>query len=262
MAADSDDTRHGRMIQEQFARQAATFQEFALLPGEPRDIVLRLCPISAADVVLDVACGPGVTTCDLASIAGHVTGVDAVSAMIEQGRGLQQRLGLTNVSWQTTSVPPLPFDDGAFSLVFTRYSLHHFLDPLSVLAEMIRTCHPGGRVVVIDLFMQSEEQRAAYDTMERLRDPSHVRALLLEELQRGLQHVGLTDCKTVFYRLPMTLSRLMSGSFPNPGDAARVQEIMAGDLNENRMGLNLRLVDGEIHFDYPIAALVGHKPSN
>ena len=99
--------------------------------------------------------------------------------MIEQAQALQQAQGLTNLTWRIGNVLPLPFPDASFSLVFTRYSFHHLLDPEAVLAEMVRVCSPGGRVAVVDVFTSSPEQAEAFNRMERLRDPSHVRALSL-----------------------------------------------------------------------------------
>ena len=43
---------------------------------------------------------------------------------------------------------PLPFADGAFTVVTARYAFHHFPDPAAVLAEMTRVCAPGGTVMV------------------------------------------------------------------------------------------------------------------
>jgi len=121
--------------------------------------------------------------------------------MIEQARTRQQSKGLTNVAWQVGDVLPLPFAAGSFSVVFTRYSFHHFLDPKAVLAEMVRVCEPGGNVAVVDVFTTTPEQAAAYDQVEKLRDPSHTRALLLDELTGLFRDAGLSDIKTEFYKL-------------------------------------------------------------
>src|SRR5437667_7119201 len=107
--------------------------------------------------------------------------------MIEQARARQRSKGLTNLTWLVGDAVPLPFPDAAFSLVFTRYSFHHFLEPKAVLAEMLRVCSSGGRVVVVDVFTTGPEQAEAFNRMEKMRDPSHVRALALEELA-GLFH--------------------------------------------------------------------------
>jgi SAM-dependent methyltransferase len=253
---------HKRIVVDQFTRQADPFREFAAMPGQPREMVRAATEIEPDDSVLDVACGPGVTTCDLAEVARQATGIDVTPAMIEQARELQRSKGLTNVSWQVGAVPPLPFDDELFSLVFTRYSFHHFLDPLAVLQEMARVCRAGGRVVVVDVFMTSTGQAAAYNQMEKLRDPSHVRALLLDELEDLFLRAGLGRPNTIFYKQPMSLEPLMKGSFPKPGDAERVRQILVDDVDKNELGLGVHRIDGEIHFAYPIAVLVGRKSNS
>lgn len=198
-----------RVVVDQFTQQATAFREFAEMPGQPREMVLAATNITPDDAVLDVACGPGVTTCDLAEVALHATGIDLTPAMIEQAKKLQQEKGLSNVAWHIDAVPPLPFDDETFSLVFTRYSFHHFADPLVVLKEMVRVCKSSGRIVVVDVFMTTKEPAEAYNRMEKLRDPSHVRALLLDELTGLFGHAGLGTPKVLFYRL---LSPTVSGS--------------------------------------------------
>ena len=102
--------------------------------------------------------------------AGCVTGIDLTPAMIEQAQALQAKLGLSNVAWRLGEAARLPFDDGSFDAVITRYSAHHFPDPDLVFAEMVRVARPGARVAIADLALP-KEQAAAYDRMERLRDP-------------------------------------------------------------------------------------------
>jgi SAM-dependent methyltransferase len=222
-------------------------------------MVLAATDIKPGDTVLDVACGPGVTTCDLAEVAQHATGIDITPAMIEQAKKLQQEKGLTNVTWHVDAVPPLPFDDETFSLVFTRYSFHHFADPLAVLKQMVRVCKAGGRVVVVDVFMTTTEQAEAYNRMEKLRDPSHVRALLLDELRDLFVHVGLGTPKILHYKQPMALEPLLKRSFPNPGDEDRVRQIIVDDVGKDELGLGAQWKDGDVHFAYPIAVLVCSK---
>ena len=124
----------------------------------------------------------------------------------------------------------LPFPDGSFSVAFTRYSFHHLLDPAGVLAEMVRVTRPGGRVVVVDVYTSSPEQAEAYDHVERLRDPSHVRALGLDELTGLFRDAGLRDVATTRYGLDMELERLLAASFPEPGAAEEVRRLFAADL--------------------------------
>jgi len=220
-------------------------------------LVIDLAQIGPADTVLDVACGPGLLACRLAEVARHVTGVDLTPAMIEQAQVKQRSVGLANLSWVVGDAAPLAFPDAAFSVVVTRFSFHHFLDPHRVLKEMMRVCVPGGRVVVIDVFTSSPEQAAAYNRVEKLRDPSHVRALSLEELTGLFQGAGLGDLKTAFYKLEVNLEALLAASFPNPGDADRIRQTFEDDVGVDRLGVGAHRRDGGIHFAFPIVVIAG-----
>jgi ubiquinone/menaquinone biosynthesis C-methylase UbiE len=134
---------HQRLIVGQFTQQAVPFSQ---MPDHSPELILTAAKVGPTDTVLDVACGPGVLACAFAQVAHHVAGIDLTPAMIDRAKALQQAHGLANLTWRIGHVLPLPFTDASFSLVFTRYSFHHFLDPEAVLAEMVRVCSPGGRV--------------------------------------------------------------------------------------------------------------------
>jgi ubiquinone/menaquinone biosynthesis C-methylase UbiE len=126
-------TEHDAAIVEQFSRQAVPFSQ---QPAHSREsflnLMLEMSGVSREDHVLDVACGPGLVACAFAARARHVTGIDLTPAMIERAQQLQQERRLPNVTWQIGNVLPLPFPDASFSLVITRYTFHHFLDPQAV----------------------------------------------------------------------------------------------------------------------------------
>src|SRR5713101_267067 len=113
-------TTHEDSILDQFTRQAVPF---ATAPSIKDEAALRLVvECSGAgpdDTVLDVACGPGLIVVAFARVAKHAA---------EQG--------VTNVTWQQGDVLPLPYPDGAFTIVSSRFAFHHFLDPLAVLKQM------------------------------------------------------------------------------------------------------------------------------
>jgi ubiquinone/menaquinone biosynthesis C-methylase UbiE len=257
----SDQTeKHRQLILDQFTRQAVPFAQMpAHSHEEGCQLLIDLLQIGPEDTVLDVACGPGLVACSLAEVARQVTGIDLTPAMIEQALARQQALGLTNLSWLIADAIPLPFPDGAFSVVVTRYSFHHFLDPQAVLAEMVRVCVSGGRVAVIDVFTSSSEQAQAYNRVEKLRDPSHVRALALEELAGLFHDTGLQDVRTRFYKLEVPLEELLARSFPNPGDADRIRQIFADDIGVDRLGVGAHRREGAIHFAFPIVLVAGQK---
>ena len=251
---------HNERILNQFELQAVPFAEIPV-HSDWMQLLIELCGARADDEALDVACGPGLVACSLAPHVARVTGIDLTPKMIAQARKLQSEKGLSNLTWQIGDVLPLPFDDEHFSLVLSRYSFHHFLAPKAVLSEMIRVCRPKGRVMVVDAVLPPENVDA-YNTMEVLRDPSHVHALSLTEMTELVSDSGLRDVRTARYKVEMELEATLAASFPNAGDADKIRALFREDLDsaEDRMGVGAHRVGDEIHFAYPILAIVGSKP--
>jgi ubiquinone/menaquinone biosynthesis C-methylase UbiE len=173
--------------------------------------------------------------------------------MLEQARALQQEQGLKNVSWRQGDVLPLPFPDAQFSIVSARFAFHHFLDPSAVLKEMRRVCRTGGRIVVADS-APNASKADAFNAMELLRDPSHVRAMPLEEL-RSL----FVEPRIETYRLRGELEDLLARSFPGEGDAARIRKIFEESLETDSLDMATVREDGKIYYSYPVAILAANN---
>jgi SAM-dependent methyltransferase len=246
---------HQDTIVEQFSQQAIPF---AQVPGhfDAMQILIELSEVRKDDTVLDVACGPGIVTCEFAKHAGHVTGVDITPAMIEQAKKRQQEHNLENLSWKVCDAVPLPFADNSFSLVITRYSFHHLLAPGEALSEMIRVCKPGGRVMVADVAMESSKSEA-YDHLEIMRDPSHTHALTQEEFAELFLKSGLVDSRQSAYGVDIELEAQLRASFPKPGDEDIIREMVTGDIKNNSFGINARKIADKVNYTVPIAVYVG-----
>ena len=248
-------------ILDQFTRQAVPF---STAPGIRDEEALRLLVTASgagpADTVLDVACGPGLVAAAFARVARHVTGIDLTPAMIDRARALVRERGLANVTLTVGDVRPLPYEDGTFSLVVSRFAFHHFPDPGAVLREMVRVCAPEGRVVVADAAVSSDPARAAaFNRMEKLRDPSHARALSLAELAGLFAAAGLPEPAVTRREVRAEVEGLLSRSFPRPGDADRIRVLFAESLADDALGVGARRIDGAIHFAYPVAILVARR---
>jgi ubiquinone/menaquinone biosynthesis C-methylase UbiE len=178
-------SNHNSRILDQFTRQAAPFAAAAPIRNqEALDRIVQWSGAGPDDTVLDAACGPGLLACAFAKVAKHATGVDMTPAMLDQARKTQQEQDLKNVSWLSGNVYSLPFQPAQFTIVSSRFVFHHLQDPLAALKEMKRACKPGGRIVVADM-APHPSKADALNAAERLRDPSHVRAMPEDEL-RGL----------------------------------------------------------------------------
>jgi SAM-dependent methyltransferase len=103
--------------------------------------------------LLDVGCGPGTITADLARrlAPGRVVGIDASASVIDEARSLAGGAGGgPPVAFEVGDLYRLPFEDGAFDVVHAHQVLQHVASPLAALAEMRRVCRPGGMVAVRD----------------------------------------------------------------------------------------------------------------
>jgi SAM-dependent methyltransferase len=166
------------------------------------------------------------------------------------------------MTWQKGDVTAMPFPDASFSILFTRFSFHHFLDPLKVFREMVRVCKPGGYVVVCDMYASTDPAKAVqWNRLELLRDPSHVRCLSLPELKGLFTQVGLPAPREAYYELRDTVRNLLSRSFPNPGDDVKITAMFDRHVNDGNLGLPpARRDSGEIHYCYPVAILAAARP--
>jgi len=248
---------HDTRIVEQFTRWA---QPFADLPVHSEaDGLARILAAAAIEPhlsVLDVACGPGIVACTAARYASHVTGIDLTPAMIEQAKRRQREMGLGNLEWHVGNATALPFSDGTFDVVLTRYSFHHLSEPVVVLREMKRVCRPGGRVVVIDA-TPSPESQTAYDRMEILRDPSHTSALTLEQLRTMGRRVGLSEQHIDGYRLEAELKTLA-----DPDDMQKLTRMLDSDIaaGQDRTGVAAQRRENSIWIYFPISIVAWRTP--
>ncbi|KAJ5983038.1 hypothetical protein N7481_005137 [Penicillium waksmanii] len=96
--------------------------------------------------ILDIGCGPGSITVDLAEYVpqGHVTGLERAGTILTQARELASARGVTNIEFVEGDGNGLQFDDGSFDVVLCHQVLQHVADPVGVLQEMNRVTKSGG----------------------------------------------------------------------------------------------------------------------
>ena len=102
--------------------------------------------------VLDLGCGVGSITLDLAEIVapGQVVGVDADASQLEVARASASARGLPNARFEVADAYALPFPNNAFAAALAHTLLIHLREPERALRELRRVVRPGGVVAVSD----------------------------------------------------------------------------------------------------------------
>jgi ubiquinone/menaquinone biosynthesis C-methylase UbiE len=255
------DATHQDLILDQFTRQATPFSTAnTITDANALRMIVEAAMPGPGDTVLDVACGGGIIVCAFAAEVEHATGIDMTPAMLDRARQLADEKGLANVSWDHGDVGSLPYADGVFDIVVTRFSMHHFLDPLGVLREMVRVCARGGRVVVVDMYASDDPSKAAeWNRLEKLRDPSHVRCLTLTELAALFEAARLPKPQASYYELRDEVRNLLRRSFPNPGDDVKIIEMFTASAQDDRLGIPVHSDGDTINYAYPVAILAARR---
>lgn len=196
------DSQHDLVVQ-QFGPRAAAYASSATHAAGPDlaafQAILRDAPV---DRLLDLGCGGGHASFHAAPHAGSVVAYDLSADMLGTVATGAAARGLTNIRTQQGRAEQLLFADGDFDMVASRYSAHHWRQVPVALAEAARVLRPHGRLVMMDVFAPADPLLDSFlQTVEMVRDPSHVRDYSLLEWRDMLSAVGLKPGPAETYRL-------------------------------------------------------------
>jgi len=113
------------------------------------EALLRAVPIGGEQRILDVGCGTGKSTRDLARLApsGSVLGVDLSAKMLDRARAGAE--GLANVTFEQADAQVHPFPDAAFDLAVSSFGAMFFADPVMAFANIRRALQPKGQLAYL-----------------------------------------------------------------------------------------------------------------
>jgi ubiquinone/menaquinone biosynthesis C-methylase UbiE len=256
------ETQHD-VIRREFGQQAAHFGEQGLTLSNQAYLrwMVEQLDLRPHFEVLDVAAGTGHLSRAIAPHVRRVVALDLTPEMLAHGQHEAEQQGLTNVVFEQGEAEHLGYANEAFDFVVTRFSLHHFADARGPVQEMARVCRRGGRVAVIDLVSPDDPVVAdTYNHLERLRDPSHVRALTADELQRFVRATGLSIVHTSRRDVEVHLDRWLDLTRTSPAARATIREALIHDLQGLKTsGMRPYMCDPELKFLHAWIVVVGIK---
>ena len=115
------------------------------------EILMRAWDVQLHDDVLDIGCGGGQTTREIARLAraGTVLGVDISAAAIARARELARAQGLGNVTFDCADAQVHRFPPARFDLAVSRFGVMFFDAPAAAFANIAKALRPGGRLVAM-----------------------------------------------------------------------------------------------------------------
>jgi SAM-dependent methyltransferase len=160
---------------------------------EPPDLEMRrrfaLTDLAPSDRVLDLGCGAADLTAEIARVAPHTVGADVAEAALARARRRHPDLDLRLVPLDG----PLPFEDGAFDVVFSSEVIEHVADTARWLSEVRRVLAPGGRLLLTT--PDHGRLRLLLGGVERYCDPvgDHLHLYTARSLRGLLRDFGFSD---------------------------------------------------------------------
>ena len=133
---------------ERWAAHADRYEATGTRYGEA---LLRAAAVRPGDRILDIGCGTGSSTRELArrAASGSVLGVDLSTKMLQHARDVAEREGLTNIAFEQADAQVHPFPEGAFDVAVSSFGAMFFADPVAAFANIRRSLRPGGRLAVV-----------------------------------------------------------------------------------------------------------------
>lgn len=194
---------HNSVVLDQYTTRASAYVNSAVhAAGQDLDLIAQVLANQRGAVALDVGCGGGHLTYRLAPLVSQVVACDLAESMLAAVAEQASLRGLSNIATRAAAAESLPFEVATFDVVATRFSAHHWHAFAEGLAEMARVLKPAGLALMSDVVSPGVSLLDTWlQTLELLRDPSHMRDASTAEWDAGLAAAGLAIERIEHFRL-------------------------------------------------------------
>jgi ubiquinone/menaquinone biosynthesis C-methylase UbiE len=223
------------LVSKQFSPRAAAYVQSAVhAQGADLKELAEFASAGKFARALDLGCGGGHASFALAPHVGEIVAYDLSAEMLSAVAGEAARRGFSNVTTQQGTVEKLPFPDARFDFVVTRFSAHHWHDIRAGLREARRVAKKGAAAMFMDAVPPPHPLLDTFlQTIEMLRDPSHVRDYSVGEWTAMAREAGFEPSPAIERRIRLDFATWIARMQTPPvyADAIRaLQKDMSEDV--------------------------------
>jgi ubiquinone/menaquinone biosynthesis C-methylase UbiE len=186
------------LVQREFGRTADAYvNSESHAKGDDLNLLIDWLAPQPNWLALDIATGGGHVAKALSPNVETVFATDLTKEMLTAARLHHRKEALHNIHYVIADAEALPFLDATFDVVTCRIAPHHFPNPQQFVAEAWRVLRAGGQFLLIDNVTPEDEALDRYfNTFEKMRDESHMRAAPVSEWTSWLTGVGFKMTKS------------------------------------------------------------------
>lgn len=248
------------VLRREFARLAPRYPAGAARLRQVRDDLEWVRP-DKGGVMLDLGCGPGLYTLELARrTGGQVLGADLTEAMLRRAAMRASVLPGNKVCHQGivgfvgADAHQLPFPTAAFDLLLVGFCFPHFAVPQRVVEEIARVVRPGGRVALFEVVAD----HPLVNRLERLRESVYTRVLAAGRFVEMFTGAGFR-----LERRRLSRRRGLFGDWaaasnlaPDSPPLRRARRLLLASAGTAANPLRCRVYRGELEFSHPVVSFL------
>lgn len=241
---------HENVVGGQFGSRADAYLKSSVhASGEDLQALVSVASRRPGGRILDLGCGGGHVTFNVAPHASSVTAYDLSSEMLDVVAKAAKERGLSNVETARGVAEVLPFGDASFDVVMSRYSAHHWHDLDAAMREAFRVLKPGGALAISDSISPGRPLLDTfYQTIEMLRDCSHVRNYSRVEWQSSMARAGFVAGEARQFRLRLDFASWVERMRTPPVQVEAIRALQK-TVSEMATGYFETEEDGSFTFD-------------
>jgi ubiquinone/menaquinone biosynthesis C-methylase UbiE len=196
---------HEALVVQQFGSQASAYVASTVhAQGADLQQMIEIAARTPKARAIDLGCGGGHVSYGVAPVVASVVAYDLSAGMLEAVAAEAVARGFGNLTTKQGAAEKLPFADGEFDVVLSRYSAHHWQNVRQGIREARRVIKTGGTAVISDIIAPEVPVSDTFlQTFEMLRDPSHVRDYSAAEWVAIAAEAGFAVVGVTRRRLPL-----------------------------------------------------------